>query len=240
MAAAQGRPSSHYVSQAGLAVSFAAIIRRRWTNLTRVDIYALLVQFARSSGTLAAEDYAFRRAAAGIRSRFTVPLADPPSPEQFASTLNWVFDGTDVYTAEQRAEGALTRLALQAGRETTVGAVKVDPRARAWAREARANCCSFCAMLAGRGAVYKSGQTAGRAANDKFVGEGEGEFKYHNHCHCIAVPVFGVYEPTAHARQWHADWYTLKRALGYSPSLNQWRQFHEDRAIAGLPDGLPT
>ena len=89
-------------------------------------------------------------------------------------------------------------------------------------------------MLATRGAVYKSDSTAGRTANEKFVGEGE--FKYHNHCRCIAVPVFGVYEKTAEARAWTRQWHDLRRELGYSPSLLQWRQEFEGRRT---PQNVP-
>lgn len=43
-----------------------------------------------------------------------------------------------------------------------------------------ATTCDFCLMLASRGPVYGSSETAG----------GEGN-KYHDHCYCIPVPVVG-------------------------------------------------
>ncbi|WP_279020462.1 hypothetical protein [Mobiluncus mulieris] len=43
-----------------------------------------------------------------------------------------------------------------------------------------ATTCDFCLMLASRGPVYGSSETAG----------GEGN-KYHDHCDCIPVPVVG-------------------------------------------------
>lgn len=242
---AQAQSSSHYVSQAGLSVALGALISRQWAAFSagsitrselRLTLYALVTRFATASATIAATDYARRRRDAGIRSPITVPRAAPPTIQQFDANLNWALAPLQdaPQTAKQNLEGAMTRLSLQAGRETTVQAVQADPQARAWARETRDGCCSFCAMLATRGAIYKSDQTAGRNANERFVGEGE--FKYHNHCHCIAVPVFGTYEKTAHARQWTADWNDLKRQLGYTPSLNQWRQQFEGRAIKGLPE----
>lgn len=242
-------PSSHYVTQAGLSAAFLRVLAALWPRWTsgdidrsafRLQLYSLVTQFANASASLAADDYAQRRAAAGIRSSFTVPHAAPPSVDQFNSALNWSLSVVeeDPAAARKNLEGSMGRLVIQPGRETTVGAVQEDRRARAWARETRGDCCSFCAMLATRGAVYKSDQTAGREANARFVGEGE--FKYHNHCHCVAVPVFGTYEKPAHARAWTRQWHDLRRELGYSPSLTQWRQFFEGRPVDGLSEPATT
>lgn len=227
MAAQQSTPtpSSHYVSQAGLATALAGAIRAHWPNLSRVELFALLTRFSHASATIAARDYVERRAASGVGSQFTVPHASPPTAEHFSKTLDWVY--ADPKAAEDRMVAAMTRLAVQGGRETTVEAVQRDRQARGWARETRGGCCYFCAMLATRGAIYKSDQTAGRSANEKFVGAGE--FKFHNNCHCIAVPVFGVYEKTADARAWTRQWHDMGRERGYSPSLLQWRQHFEGR-----------
>lgn len=48
-----------------------------------------------------------------------------------------------------------------------------------YARVPQAGCCAFCIMLAGRGFVYHSEETAGFT---------KGGHPYHNHCRCIAVP----------------------------------------------------
>lgn len=222
------RPSSHYASQAGLSAAFARIIRAEWERLDRTRLYALLTRFSQASATLAAQDYTARRREAGIRSSFTVPHAAPPGLEHFDKTLNWVFDvvSDDTLTPEQRAIASMSRLVTQTGRLTTVEAVQADRQARAWAREARPDCCYFCAALSSRGAVYRDDRTADRTANEKFTGEGE--FKFHNNCHCIAVPVFGAYEPTAEARQWAADWAALKEKHG-GVSLHTWRLHFEGR-----------
>lgn len=260
MAQAQDQPSRHYLTQAGLTVALSQAIARIWPQVDvrnpggtlpgfRRDAALLIRQFSRSSATVAARNYAQARRDAGIRSQFTVRPADVPNLEQIDKSLGWATSGLydqtllDPATSEVQVRGALdnartqaegvsARLVLNTGRETTVQAVTEDRQAIAWARETRPGACSFCAMLASRFAVYKSEQTAGRSANEKFIGEGE--FKFHNHCHCIAVPVFNVYEPTAHARQWHADWYALKKELGHAPSLNQWRQHFEGRPVDGL------
>jgi hypothetical protein len=211
-------PSSHLVKQAGLAAALARVLRGN-KDADRVTLYALLTQFAQASSSLAAQDYAERRSAAGVRGGFTVPHAAPPSAEHFAKTLDYVY--ADDQTTEDRMVAAFTRLALQGGRQTIVDAVQSDSKARAWARETRGDCCYFCALMAARGAVYKSEGAAGKDANAKFTGAGE--FKFHNNCHCVAIPVFGVYEKPADARGWNRQYHDLKRDLGRSPSLLEWR-----------------
>ena len=80
--------------------------------------------------------------------------------------------------------------------------------------------------MATRGAVYKSAGTAGQDANSRFTGDGEA--KFHNNCHCTISPVFGAFEPSAHVRQWQADWQRLKDEHG-AVSMLLWRQFMEGR-----------
>ena len=75
-----------------------------------------------------------------------------------------------------RVSGAVSRLTLNAGRETILQSVEADRRARGWARITDGNPCYFCLTLASRGAVYKTEQTAG--------------FQAHDHCGCVAMPVF--------------------------------------------------
>lgn len=246
MAAQTQRPvSNHYLTQAGIAIALSRAVGAAWPGLDlqhlsdtlpdfRGRMIALVRQFALASASASARDYRRLRLESGNRSHFTVPLADPPPARVIADKINWavsdLFDRTlidgsrpevevqDVLQAVgTRVEGAVGKLSLDTGRRTTVDAVHQDRQARAWAREARPDCCYFCAMLAGRGAVYKTAQTAGD------------ENGYHDHCHCVVVPVFGAYEMTAHARQWAADWDRLKSENG-RVTLKDWRQHYEGRA----------
>lgn len=256
--------SRHYLTQAGLALALSKAIKGLWLDVNVTDPAALLLlrrraavlvnEFSRASATAAARSYTQERLAAGVRSGFTVPLAAKPDPEQVAKSLSWSTRNLQtlppaaelpavVEQAEQDMESAASRLVLNVGRQTTVEAVKADPKARAWAREARPDCCAFCAMLSSRGAVYKNEHTAGLVANERF--KGDGQFKFHDNCHCQAVPVFGEYEPTAHARQWAADWEKLTdakreaaRKAGARPTaltLNEWRRHIEGRPTQDDP-----
>lgn len=76
--------------------------------------------------------------------------------------------------------GATTRLIADAGRDTVRENVHRDSRSVGYLRVTDGHPCSFCEMLAGRGAVYKSEYTAGRGAHDP----------YHDHCLCTVQPVF--------------------------------------------------
>lgn len=220
--------SSHYRTQAGLALLLSRLVQQLWQSLrpgepdsvvqVRDGVAALIHQFSLASATLARREYAAQRLTAGVRAPFTVPLADPPSPEQVDRSLGWAMHDLADTATLTKVEGAAQRLVLDTGRETVVDAVKADPRARAWAREARPDCCSFCAMLATRGAVYESSESAGDATN-----------RYHDHCHCQVVPVFGAYEPPAHVRQWQADWQRVTAGKGGDAALLAWRQFIEGR-----------
>lgn len=232
--------SSHYLAQAGLTVALARLLAALWpsVDLQRLPATlppfqrhaaALVDRFSRASATLSVRDYQRARAAAGVRSPFTVPHSSPPPPEQIGKSLQWatgkLWDpallepGANTQaaldTAATKVEGAASRLVLDVGRQTTIDAVAADKQARAWAREARPDCCYFCALLAGRGAVYSSAQAAGQ------------DNAFHDHCHCQVVPVFGAYEKTAQARAWTRQYHDLRRELGYSPSLLEWRQHYD-------------
>lgn len=83
--------------------------------------------------------------------------------------------------------GSASRLALDGGRQALLTAAIADEHAIGWARVTDATPCAFCALLAGRGPVYKSRQTAsvtGRAAR-----RGAGQ-RYHDHCACTTEPLF--------------------------------------------------
>lgn len=167
---------------------------------------SLVDQYSTASAAAAATSYEEQRAAAGVRGRFTAEPAPAPPGEQVEATLRWaasdVWDGGDVATAHTRAEGAVERLVLNRGRDTMQQAVRRDREATAWARGAALGACYFCALMASRGAVYKTAGTAGRDADETFAGEGQA--KYHNNCHCVIIPVFRgqTFELSPHAEAW--------------------------------------
>lgn len=181
----------------------------------------IVARYAEVSATLAADFYDGEREAAGVPGVFTVPLADPPPAEQVDASMRWatkdVWDrDSDVATAVQlepldvrldaafvKADMATQKLVADVGRETVRQAARQDREAVAYARVAALGACSFCKLLASRGAVYHTADTAGRDANDRFSGDAS-VVKFHNNCHCGILPVFRGqrFELSPHAARW--------------------------------------
>lgn len=80
-----------------------------------------------------------------------------------------------------RTSGAVTRHILDGGRDTILESVQSDEQAEGWARVTDGNPCAFCLVLASRGVVYKTEQTA--------------DFQAHDHCGCGAEPFYKGSEP---------------------------------------------
>lgn len=83
---------------------------------------------------------------------------------------------TAVSTAEATSAAAGLRHALNGGRETIFTSGGADRKVLGYARVTSGNPCAFCAMLAGRGPVYFSEETA--------------DFQPHDGCACFPEPVY--------------------------------------------------
>ena len=114
--------------------------------------------------------------------------------------------------AGAHAAGAADRDAQMGGRDLLDAYAQADRTVLGWARVTAPNPCWFCAMLASRGAVYRSGWTAryrGRASRRQAVGadlpqgwedwspdrlaaweEAQGLNRFHDNCHCTLIPVY--------------------------------------------------
>lgn len=122
--------------------------------------------------------------------------------------------------------GSATRLAAEGGRQVIRDAVDGDDAAIGWMRITDGDACSWCLMLASRGAVYKSAQTAGRAKNRRFTGPGQ--FKWHDHCGCVAVPIFDADDPRLdRADELYAEWLRVTQGKSGKAAVNAWRQHWE-------------
>jgi hypothetical protein len=87
--------------------------------------------------------------------------------------------------------GGVQRLIANTGRRTIHSNMVADPAPMRWARVARPGCCAFCGMLASRGAVYGSRESAsGVVTAGVLVGGSEAFMStFHNHCTCVPVPL---------------------------------------------------
>lgn len=102
-----------------------------------------------------------------------------------------------------RLSGATQRYVTNAARDTLEE--NADEEGVKWARHAQADACAFCRLLATRGAVYLSRETAGEVgATGRIRGSREKGSSYHDDCGCVPVPVRAgdTYEYPAYVAEW--------------------------------------
>lgn len=122
-----------------------------------------------------------------------VPEPAPlPDPDRLGANARWALLQNDPVVALQ---GSATRAVMDSSRRTVLDNAKRE--GVRWVRYASVTACGFCRMLATRGAVYKSADTALRS---------------HDHCVCLAVPDRnGSYQPPDYVQQWEQDYLQARR-----------------------------
>lgn len=218
------QPSAdHQAAQQAIADAFLEEFPHAWAllDVSRLAatlphliaaIAALVHRYGTASAAVAADYYETARRLAGVAGRFTPVPAAPPGHDEVEAGVKWATRDLwsaepDTAAARTLAEGVADRAVLNSGRDTLTGAVTADRKARGWARVPEAGACAFCAMLATRGAVYKSRETAGAVAASARWADAQGELnRFHDHCRCHVEPVFTAYEPSAQVREWQALW----------------------------------
>jgi hypothetical protein len=185
----------------------------------------------------------FRRIELGGKA-ISVPLANQLATDVLAgqirgAALSGIINarkaGRSVEVASRnglvKALGTVSKLVQAGGRATLTGAIHSDRRALGWLRVTSGSPCAFCAMISGRGAVYKSERGA--------------SFETHDHCSCAVEPYYDNHaESTAfagqseeHAGDYQAaqDWARQAGTLSSGTSnnaLNNYRRY--------LAAGKPT
>lgn len=231
-------------NQAVLAASLADNLPAAWDTLDisnleetmptfTASVAALVNQYGRTSAVLAAKHYVGERTAAGIAGRFTVKPQKPPNFSTIDTGVRWATKGLwsetpDIDAAKSLVQGVAQRGVLDTGRNTMLDAIAADKKCWGWARITEPKACSFCILLATRGAVYRDHSFTN--ANFKF--KGPGAFKTHNNCECVMQPVFGIYEPSAELRRYQALYQQAAHsARGPKATREAFRQLVEaDRA----------
>lgn len=177
----------------------------------------------------------------------TVPLdlqvAGDLAREQALSSLFWtgpayyrgaVSKGVPVAKAEdvalsQAAKAAL-RLSLQGGRATVSGTVRRSGSIRGIARVTDGQPCSFCAMLASRGAVYKSDSFTGSDARFKNSRDGVSSVvKVHDGCGCQPEPVYARdgYKAPGRSDEFLDVWKSIPGGLSPADQRRAFRGLYE-------------
>ena len=147
-----------------------------------------------------------------VGGSFTASVVSDVDPDRVDSLVRYsmtpLFQGSSSDVLGLLA-GGLQRIVANGARDTIIQNVMADRVRVGYARIPRAGCCAFCGMLASRGAVYNSRESAGGVVGrgvdasvtaGKRGGQGKGvkvrgsrslgSDRYHDHCHCLPAPVF--------------------------------------------------
>ena len=224
--------------RAGVARDVLALLRdlfdvenadRTWPAIRSMLAAAARQQNA-TSATLANGYYGEARTEAGVDGAF-IPITPVALAEEL---LKVVLDATGI-AAFKRAislgktpeealriagvslAGAVSRLVLSGGRDAIIGNVREDRQAVGWARLTDAHPCAFCAMLASRGPVYRTKQTA--------------KFEAHDHCACMPVPAWNRDEAwLQHSKDLYEQWQDITQGHSGADARRAWRRHWDNRA----------
>lgn len=141
----------------------------------------LLVTYGDVAALLGADWYDAQRDAPPSAASFSAVMARPVEAEQAQGAARYALgplfaDEPDPFSALARLAGATQRLVLKPGRDTFFGSGAADPVSRAFARvPSGRTTCKWCVMLASRGFVYYSEESAGQGN------------QWHDNCDCVPV-----------------------------------------------------
>jgi hypothetical protein len=184
-------------------------------------IEAITRDYRRRSSGLAVGYYQAHRTAEGVAGSFRPSLEPQPSREALRYSLG--FYGKVVPNQLLRAGrpdvmqqagvhlvGGVSRHVNNGGRSTLEQAIIEDNQATGWMRVTGPDPCAFCAMLASRGPVFKTGQSALRvgrtmapeqarhrahAGFGRLRGTRARDESFHDHCQCTAEPQYIISDP---------------------------------------------
>lgn len=155
---------------------------------------ALVDQYGSVAAGAAADWYEELREASTARGGFRARV-EPVNLERVNGAARWaVYGGSsqewfmtgelivslDAAKLASRLTGLTDRLVKQAARDTVASNVSRDRGATYSRVPTGAHTCAFCLMLASRGPVYGSKESAGGDGN-----------KYHHECDCVPTPSWG-------------------------------------------------
>jgi hypothetical protein len=219
----------------GMAVSrsVAAVWDSRIRPIAMVDswgsirdiITSLISKFYQASASDSARFYGLMRAISGLPYvQASIPklppqellkVVDSQALGTFFHQIKTVDEHMAVQASGRAIEAASSRLALKGGRQAIVDAVHVDPMAVGWERIVSPGSCAFCAMLASRGAVYKTQHNA--------------DFQAHDHCHCTAQPIFEGQASSESNRQLSSEWQRVTQGKSGKQAIQEWNSYWEGR-----------
>lgn len=198
-----------------------------WSNYNPV-VNGIIDTHYNMTAANAAQYYAASRVVAG-NPHITVPgvsldqdylnkVTNMMGPGQFYHFLKDNEPDAASTMARDSLRGAGTRLVMNGGRDTVTQAATGDHLSKGWERVIEPGACGFCAMLAGRGAVYK---------------ESTVDFRAHDHCHCVARAVF-IGEESINL-DLSDDWGRVTKGKHGAEARSAWNQYWENRNVESIP-----
>jgi len=230
----------YQVSQQAIAQHAVDLIFHAWDSYINYEhfmkgwdlasdlIKTIITGYYEASSAHGAEYYANARALEGFRP-ITIPgailddeqldkVTQAMGPGSFFSHLN---NDNDAQAAGVMARddlgGASARLVMNGGRATVTNAAVNDTFSEGWERVIEPKSCAFCAMLAGRGAVYK---------------ESTVDFRAHDRCHCVARPVFRG--QTSVNTGLSDEWAKATNGKKGSAAIAAWDQYWSDKNVESI------
>ncbi|RYE42575.1 MAG: hypothetical protein EOP24_32060 [Hyphomicrobiales bacterium] len=141
---------------------------------------ALVESYGLAAASIAADWYDEVREANEIRGRFQAIVDEVPDLGTPA-LVGWAEKRALSYESfGSLVSGGVTKRVINQSRSVVMRSSIADPRASGWMRVAKPNACPFCAMLSGRGFVYK---------------ESTVDFYVHDSCGCLPAPNFPGRKP---------------------------------------------
>lgn len=157
-----------------------------------------------------------------------VVVASAVGAEQVDAAVGWALSMDDFTTA---MSGAVLRLGQAPARQTVVrSAMAAD---RGFCRVVASDACPWCLMLASRGAVYESAESAsvsgqGRVRTGAKQEPGE---SFHDHCRCEVIEVRNARDLPEFNIRLREDWETATK--GKSGKLfDVWREWLKENPIS--------
>lgn len=128
-------------------------------------------------------------------------VADLIPVERLLTSARWAL-GADGEQALRRLEHTTQRAVFDGARETTL--INVERNNIRWARDARADACSFCRLLATRTGKYL------------YLSRDTAATKVHDDCHCLPIEVIDPddYELPDHAQAWEEEYLKARANAG--------------------------
>jgi hypothetical protein len=199
-----------------------------WAAIRQV-VQTLIGQYSNAAAADSAQFYEQARVLADLPSyraqlvqlpqREIVKVADSQAMGTFFHNLTVMPEPDAATSAGKALEAGSSRLALKSGRHTITEAVHGDKLAVGWERLISPGACSFCSMLASRGAVYRSQKNA--------------QFSAHDHCHCTAQPIFEGQSASSASMDLAAEWQRVTRGKSGANARKAWQQYWEGRNGTG-------